>query len=309
MSTPRLLAIGGPTASGKTALAIALARNVRGEIVNADSRQVYRGMDIGTAKPSVTGRAAVPHHLFDIVDPRDDFSLALYLRLVHQTIKEIGRRGNVPILVGGTGLYLRAVTSGYQVPEVPPNVSLRRRLEADAAQRGHTVLLDRLRGIDPETASRIDVRNIRRVIRAIEVTETLGVPLSALQSQSPSYDTLSIILEADRTMLFERAAFRLTWMLQNGFLEEVSALLSSGVGIDLPSMSALGYRELARHLFGEIGYDEAIEATRLSTRSFIKRQLTWFRGERTSHHLQVEEPDLVGATTRLFERWIGAEGA
>jgi tRNA dimethylallyltransferase len=300
---PPLLAIGGPTASGKTDLAIRLAQMLDGEIVNADSRQVYRGMDIGTAKPTPEQRVAVPHHLLDVVLPSEEFTLTQYTALAHGIIHEILDRGKLPVLVGGTGLYLRAVVRGYRVPEVPPDAELRRTLAREAAERGPVALVARLRAVDPIAAERIDGRNVRRVIRALEVSLALGAPFSSLQLQEEPYTSLAIVLHGSRAVLYTRADMRLQVMLDAGFEAEVARLLEGGNDPALPAMSALGYQELAAALRGEVAREAAIEATRTRTHDFIRRQITWFKAEREAQQLDVERPDLLAAALDLARRW------
>jgi tRNA dimethylallyltransferase len=291
-----LLAIGGPTASGKTDLAIRLASELNGEIVNADSRQVYRQMDIGTAKPTAAQREAAPHHLLDIVNPDEPFTLGIYARLAHQAILEIQSRGRLPILVGGTGLYLRAVTWGFVVPEVAPNPELRLRLETEIAEAGLSALVDKLRTLDPVGAASIDRNNSRRVIRALEVCLETGQPFSSLTgAYNPPYQSLTFVLNAPNPELFARADARLDAMLDEGFEAEVSRLTAAGYGSELPALSALGYREFVRAQTGESSREEAIAETRRSTRAFIRRQRTWFRSERNSTTLDLTLGDPLPA--------------
>jgi len=301
----RVLAIGGPTASGKTALAIALGRSLNGEIVNADSRQVYRGMDVGTAKPTPADRALVPHHLLDVADPRDNYSLAMYVSQAHEAIRDIAMRGRLPILVGGTGLYLRAVVAGYAVPAVEPNQGLRQDLEQIARDQGPVALVERLRLVDPTSAARIDGRNVRRVIRALEVTQALGVPFSSLQHRASPYNACVLVLEGASSVLYERADLRLEVMLEAGFMNEVSALLAAGYNLELPAMSALGYRELAHHIVGDLSYADALAATRANTHAFIKRQMTWFRAEKAAVRLTIGATDMLPAAVPHVEEWLG----
>lgn len=302
-----VLALGGPTAAGKTDLAIALARDCDGEIVNADSRQIYLGMDIGTAKPTAAQRAQVAHHLLDIVRPADPFTLAQYVARAHAAVEAIAARGRLPILVGGTGLYLRAVLEGYQVPEVAPDPALRVALEREAQEQGAGVLLERLRRIDPVGAARIDGRNTRRVIRALEVTQTLGVPFSSLQRKMKRYRSLLLVLQAERSLLYARADRRLEAMVEAGFVDEVRDLLAAGYTADLPAFSALGYREVAGALLGSSSLAEALEATRGHTHDFIRRQLTWFRAERAAVPLSLERTDLARDAADLAGRWLAGD--
>jgi tRNA dimethylallyltransferase len=300
-----LLAIGGPTASGKTDLAIGLAKQLNGEIVNADSRQVYRQMDIGTAKPTAVQRGMIPHHLLDLVHPDQPFTLGIYVRLAHRTILDIQSRGRLPVLVGGTGLYLRAVTWGFAVPEVAPNPDLRLRLQAEIDKAGLPALVEKLRTLDPAGAARIDQNNSRRVIRALEVCLETGQPFSSLTgTYNPPYRSVVFILDAPNPVLFARADTRLDAMLEEGFEAEVARLTASGYGPDLPAFSALGYREFARAQTGESSREEAIAETRRATRAFIRRQRTWFRSERNSVPLDLTLgdplPDALAAAGAAF---------
>jgi tRNA dimethylallyltransferase len=299
---PPLLVIGGPTASGKTGLAIDVARRLGGEIINADSRQVYRGMDIGTAKPSAAQRALAPHHLLDLRRPDEDFSLAGYVQLARDTIGALHGRGVLPILTGGTGLYLRAVTQGYDVPPVPPDLALRATLEAEARADGGAALLERLVSLDPVSAARIDPRNIRRLIRALEVTLQLGRPFSDLQQQVPQYRTLFIVLQGDRAELYARADRRLEAMIAAGFADEVRALLGAGYSPESPAFSALGYREMAAHVQGTLTLAQSQEAIRYQTHAYIRRQLTWFRREREAHPMSIDGGTALSDTLALVER-------
>lgn len=274
---PPLLVIGGPTAVGKTDLSLHLAAELGGEIVSADSRQVYRGMDIGTAKPTLAERQLVPHHLIDIREPNETISLSEYQQLAAQAMAQIHGRGRLPMLVGGTGQYVRAVVEGWQTPELPPQPGLRAELEAQAEREGKEAVFARLAALDPASAARIDPRNLRRVIRALEVTLTLGRPFSQAQSKAPPpYRILQIGLTRPRPALYARADARIEAMIAAGFVEEVGRLLAAGFGPDLPSFSSLGYRELAAHLAGEMSLDEAIILLRRHTREFIRRQYNWF---------------------------------
>ncbi len=275
---PRLVAIVGPTASGKSAVALELAQRLGGEIVNADSRQVYRGMDIGTAKPTPAERRLVPPHLFDVADPRDDYSIALYSAQARAAFADIWARGSFPWLVGGTGQYVWALLENWQVPAVPPDVSLRASLAAFAAEQGHDALHERLRAIDPAAGERIDARNVRRVVRALEVYEHTGVPISEWQKKgAPGFEFLLFGIDVARPVLDARISSRVDEMFASGFVDEVRALLATGVPADAPAMSSIGYAEVVRHLAGEISLDEAAELTKRATRRLARRQWQWFR--------------------------------
>jgi len=276
--TPRVVAIVGPTAVGKTALSLGLAQAFQGEIISADSRQIYRGMDIGTAKATLAERALVPHHLIDVVNPDESLTLAQYRALATTAIHDIVARGHLPLVVGGTGLYVRALLEGWTVPEVPPNASLRQALYARAEREGPQSLHSQLRKLDPRAAASIDARNVRRVVRALEVCLETGQPISALQERiDPGYRTLMLGLTRPRTELYAAVDARIDRMLAAGLVDEVAGLLARGYSPDLPSMSAVGYREIAAFLRGECSLAEAITLIKRHTRRFVRQQYNWFR--------------------------------
>ncbi|NOZ05154.1 MAG: tRNA (adenosine(37)-N6)-dimethylallyltransferase MiaA [Chloroflexi bacterium] len=289
---PPLITIVGPTAVGKTALAVRLAETLGAEIVSADSRQIYRKMDIGTAKPSAAELRRAPHHLINIVDPDEILTLAQYQTLAYEAIDHLHSQGKVPFLVGGTGLYVRAVVEGYTVPEVPPQPALRRQLEREAALRGTGALHARLSAVDPEAAGKIDPRNIRRVVRALEVYETTGQPISELQRKTPPpYHIVQIGLTLPREVLYERIDRRVDRMITAGLIEEVRKLADAGYGWELPSLSALGYAQIGAYLRGECTLDEAVSKIKRDTRRFVHRQYTWFRLNDTRIHWFSAETD------------------
>jgi tRNA dimethylallyltransferase len=272
--TRPLIAIVGPTAVGKTAHSIRLAAEFDGEIVSADSRQVYRGMDIGTAKPSLEERRTVPHHLLDVVEPDEPFSLSNYQRLAFAAIGDIHSRRRIPFLVGGSGLYVRAVLEGLTIPRVSPNVPRRSELEQEDGRE----LYARLKALDASAAERIDPRNKRRVIRAIEVCETMGQPISALQKrQEPNYRVLRIGLTLPRPELYRRINERVDQMIAAGLVDEVRGLIARGYSASAPAMSGLGYRQIELALNGSISRDEAIRLLKRDTRRFVHHQYSWFR--------------------------------
>ncbi|NNJ10083.1 tRNA (adenosine(37)-N6)-dimethylallyltransferase MiaA [Chloroflexales bacterium ZM16-3] len=278
MQHPTLTAIIGPTAVGKTALAIAMARRIGGEIISADSRQIYRHMDIGTAKPTPAERAAAPHHMVDIRDPDEEFSLATYQDLATASIADIIARGRAPLLVGGTGQYLAALLEGWQIPRVPPQPELRADLERQAAERGGAALHARLAEVDPAAAAQIAPSNLRRVIRALEVYLVSGEPISAQQTRvPPPYAIRTIWLQRGREEIYRRADARVDAMLAAGLADEVSSLRASGYGWELPSMSSLGYIQLRPYIEGEASLDACVERLKFDTHSFIRRQGSWFR--------------------------------
>jgi tRNA dimethylallyltransferase len=273
-----LVAIVGPTAAGKSRLALHLGQIFAVEIVNADSRQVYRYLDIGTAKPTPEERALVPHHLLDLVDPDEEFNLALYQQLAYQAITDIQQRGKLPLLVGGSGLYIWAVLEGWKVAPVPPDSRLRRRLEEKAAAEGIQALYEELRRVDPPAAARIDPRNVRRVIRALEVFHHTGIPFSRFwRKEPPPWEICIIGLTLSRAELYHRIDSRVDRMMEQGFVEEVRRLMERGYSLALPAMSSLGYREVGKYLQGELSLPEAIQRIKLQTHRFARQQYTWFR--------------------------------
>jgi tRNA dimethylallyltransferase len=271
-----LIAIVGPTATGKSSLALELCQAFDGEIISADSRQVYRYMDIGTAKPSKEEQALVAHHLIDVVNPNEDFSLALYQQMALEAIKAIQKRNKVACLVGGSGLYVWALLEGWRIPPVPPDPALRQELEARAQAEGGEKLYNELKGIDPAAAERIDPRNVRRVIRALEVG-LRGTPFSQLQVKQPILDSVIIGLTTDRDNLYRRIDARVDNMIRKGLVEEVESLVAKGYGFDLPSMSGLGYKQIGLYLQGKIDLPNAIQQIKFDTHSFARHQYNWFR--------------------------------
>ncbi len=293
---PHVLAIVGPTAVGKTTLAVRLGQRLGGEVISADSRQVYRHMDIGTAKASVAEQAALPHHLLDIVEPNEELTLAHYQRLAWAAIEAIWSRGRVPVLVGGTGLYVKAVIEGWTVPEVPPDQDLRERLYAEAQRLGPEALHRQLAAVDPAAAQRIDVRNVRRVIRALEVYQQTGRPISQLQQKSPPpYRFLKIGLTMPRQELYRRIDERIERMMAQGLEAEVRWLVTHGYRDDLPAMSGLGYQQISQYLRGEITLEEAVALIKHHTRRFVRQQYNWFRlSDSTIHWFDVVALDEQG---------------
>ncbi|MCB9459587.1 MAG: tRNA (adenosine(37)-N6)-dimethylallyltransferase MiaA [Anaerolineaceae bacterium] len=274
-----LVVILGATATGKTQLGIAIAQQLNGEIIGADSRQVYRFMNIGTAKPTAEERESVMHHLVDYLDPVDHLSLAQYQEAAYAAIGDIQSRRKLPLLVGGTGQYITAVVEGWSIPQVEPNLALREELEAVAATEGNQVLHARLQVLDPEYAEKIHPNNVRRVIRALEVCLTTGDTMTNLQrKQPPPYVMLTIGLQMDREKLYARADQRLDMMIKSGLVEEVRGLIDMGYARDLPAMSAVGYVEVLRHLYDDEPLDEVITVAKNNTHDFIRKQEIWFRG-------------------------------
>jgi tRNA dimethylallyltransferase len=273
-----LVVILGPTAVGKTKIAIQLAECLSGEIVSADSRLFYRGMDIGTAKPPLDERQRVPHHLIDITEPDDVISLALFQRLARQAIAEIHSRRRLPFLVGGTGQYIRAVVQAWEVPPARPNPMLRSALESWAGQIGMQSLHGRLAVLDPQAAAGIDPRNLRRTVRALEVILSTGRRFSEQRrSGSSPYKVLMLGLARPRSELYARIDARIQAMLEGGLIGEVQALLERGYSPELPTLSAIGYQEVIAYLQGNITLEEAQIKMKRATRIFVRRQSNWFK--------------------------------
>ncbi len=275
---PPVAVIVGPTAVGKTETAIRAARALGGEIVSADSRLFYRGMNIGTAKPTPAEMAGVPHHLIDVAAPDEIWSLAIFQQAAQQAIADIHARGRLPIIVGGTGQYVRAVTHGWAPPAAPPNEALRAALESLAAAHSSHWLHNKLNLIDPTAAAAIDPRNLRRTIRALEVIFGTGRRFSAQRGQVLSpYHLFTLGLARPRPELYARIDARIDKMFADGLLDEVRQLLEKGYSRDLPSMSAIGYRECAAVLNAEMSLEEAKSQMRRLTRIFVRRQSNWFK--------------------------------
>ena len=273
-----LVAIIGPTGVGKSELAIRLAQVFGGEIVSADSRQVYRYMDIGTAKLRPEQLSLVPHHLIDIIKPDEDFSLAQYQELAYRAIDNTQRLNRLPLLVGGSGQYVWSVLEGWGIPRVPPDREFRRRLEKRAAEGDGDKLYGELKTIDPEAAERVDRHNIRRVIRALELTrEEGGQPGRLPTKEPPPYNILIIGLTADRAELYRIIDSRVDKMIEQGLVEEVKKLVSKGYGYDLPAMSAIGYSQIGMSLRGEMSLKVAIQQIKFESHRFIRHQYNWFR--------------------------------
>ncbi len=302
-----LIIILGPTGVGKTRLAIELAGKLNGEIVGADSRQIYRHMDIGTAKPTAEQRAQIAHHLIDFVTPDYNLSLAEYQDAAYSAINDIHERGKLSFLVGGSGQYITAVEEGWSIPRVPPNPALRAELEDYVAQTSPGTLHDRLRKVDPVSADRIHPNNIRRVIRALEVQTLTGRAISELQmKRPPPYRLRRLGLTLPRSTLYPQVDARVEEMIAAGFVDEVKRLLDMGYARDLPSMTGLGYLEMAGHILDGALLDEAVERTKFSTHEFIRQQDVWFRGHDNGilwHN--VEDLD-VDALAQELQEWLAS---
>ncbi|MEX0749984.1 MAG: tRNA (adenosine(37)-N6)-dimethylallyltransferase MiaA [Dehalococcoidia bacterium] len=300
----RLVAIVGATATGKTALGIELAQRFNGEIVNGDSRQVYREMDIGTAKATADERQRARHWLIDAVAPDEPFTLAAYLDLANAALGDIWARGKLPIVAGGTGQYVWALLEGWRVPRVPPDRKLRSELEALAEREGPDALFEALRREDPSSAETIDARNVRRVIRAIEVTRATGRPFSAWrEKRQPNFDAAILGLRMERERLHARIDERVDEMMAAGLVDEVRRLNAAGYECSLPSMSSIGYRQICEHLAGECSLEEAVARIKTETHRLARMQETWFReADPRIRRLDVSSPALVAEASAAVER-------
>jgi tRNA dimethylallyltransferase len=280
-----VIAIVGPTGVGKSALALRLAQDFPVEIISADSRQVYRYMDIGTNKPSLTERAAVQHHIIDVADPDEDFSLVMYHQLAIEALKTVRGKGKLPLLVGGSGLYVWSLIEGWEIPRVPPDRQLRRELEAAARREGGHILYQELQSVDPVAAEKIDPRNVRRIIRALEIYRMAGQPPSRLRrKQTTGFPVLLIGLTQERSELYRRIDWRVDRMIQMGLVEEVENLLRRGYSASLPSMSGIGYKQIAQFIQGEMTLSEAIDRIKYETHRLARHQYAWFRLNDTRIH-------------------------
>ena len=304
-SLPPLIAIFGPTASGKSALAMSVCEAFNGEIVTADSRQVYRYMDIGTDKPRDQDRARVPHHMIDIVDPDEPYTLALYQQDAYAAINDVLSRGRLPVLAGGTPLYVNAVVEGWTIPRVEADAALRDALWREARIEGPAALYARLRELDPRAAATILATNTRRIIRALEVIQTTGQPMSAQQAKAPPpYHILPILLECERTALYKRIDERVDRYIERGLVEEVAALHARGYSFDLPSMSGIGYRQIGDYLLGKATLPEAIQRIKWDTHAFVRHQGNWFRRVREANRFDVTERQHIEEVQSMVESFV-----
>ncbi len=304
--------IAGPTAVGKSDLALAVARQLGGEVVSADSAMVYRGLNIGTAKPGPVERSMVPHHLLDVADPAERFSMAQYRALAVPALADISARGRVPIIVGGTGLYIRSLLRGDALPAVPPDEQFRREMEEVAAREGPGALHERLRAVDPEAAAVVHPRNLRRIVRALEVYAHTGRPISEAweqgKGQAQPQSACFLVCNRPRDVLKTRIASRVDSMLAEGLIAEVAALQKAGVPSAAQSMQALGYKETLRFLAGEIDREDLRQVLQTATWQYAKRQLTWFRREPDAIWLDLGVASASGALPLVRERWRECQG-
>lgn len=303
-----LIVIVGPTAVGKTEVSLQLAERLEGEIISSDSRLFYRGMDIGTAKPTRQEQSRVVHHLIDVAEPDQTWSLAMFQQAARQAIAEIHARKRIPFLVGGTGQYVRAVVEGWQPPRQEPAPALRRALEQWAEELGPFALHDRLALLDAEAAGKIQPQNVRRTVRALEVIFSTGRRFSEQRLKfGSSYSLLTLGLTRPRQELYARIDARIQAMLEQGFVDEVKSLLQAGYSADLPNLSAIGYREVIDYLQGSIPLAEAVAQMKRKTRQYVRRQANWFKADDPGIHWFRVEPgvvDEIEAFIRSGEGWV-----
>jgi tRNA dimethylallyltransferase len=302
---PPIVLIAGPTGAGKSALAVELAVERDGEIVSADSRQIYRGLAIGTAAPTPAELARVPHHLVQFLAPDQPFSAAMFVDAAELALAQIGQRGHIAFVVGGSHHYVQALLEGLELPRVPPDPIWRAELEREAAVAGPAVLHARLAALDPAAADAIPPTNLRRVIRALEVVRAVGRPFSEIgRRRGAARPALRLALTMPRERLYARIDARVDAMLGNGWLDEVRALLLAGYSPTLPALTSTGYRELLRHLRGEIQLDEAARLVKYSTHAFVRRQYAWLR--RLPDLVWLEQgPGLLGQARQLVDDYLG----
>ena len=305
-----LLVITGPTATGKTALGVELAKLLDGEVISADSMQLYRGMDVGTAKPAAAEMDGVPHHMLDVADPRESFSAAKYDAMAAACAQDIRSRGKVPLVVGGTGLYIDGLIRGTDYAAAPSDPALRQSIEAEYDALGGEAFRERLAALDPDRAALLHPRDKKRLVRAWEVYALTGKTISWHDEQSrlarPRYTAYTVALDfADRQVLYDRIDRRARAMFDAGLVEEVRGLLAAGVGPEATAMQAIGYKEVAAYLAGACTLEEAVDAVCRASRRYAKRQLTWLRSRQDIHWLRWEqEPGreaLLAAARRIGE--------
>jgi len=300
-----LVVILGPTAVGKTEVSVDLAKRFAGEIVSADSRLLYRGMDIGTAKPTLQERKGVTHHLIDVADPDEVWSLADFQVAARQTIDGIISRGRLPFLVGGTGQYIRAITQAWDIPKVRPDPRLRQALNKWALEIGPDALHVRLSSVDPQAAASINSRNLRRIIRALEVIFTTGRLFSHQRNTGfPLYDVLFLGLSRPRDELYRRVDSRIERMIENGFVEEVRRLLDCGYSPEIPVFSAIGYLEIIAYVEGKMTLDEAVTLIKRKTRVFIRHQANWFKPDDPQIHWFRVSHNCVDDLESIIRYWL-----
>ena len=303
-----IICIAGPTASGKTALAVALAKQLNGEVISCDSMQIYRGMDIGTAKPTTEEIDGIPHHMLDVADPTEDFSVSRYCEMASSILDDILRRNKTAIIAGGTGLYMDALIRGNNFAPYP-STGMREKLEQEADRDGMESMLERLRAIDPESASKLHIADRKRIIRALEVYYETGETITAhnqkTQQIPPKYNAVWFgLCDADRAALYHRIDMRVDEMLKQGLLQEIRNLLDRGISQKCTAMQAIGYKEFIDALDGKCSIDSATDSVKQASRHYAKRQLTWFRRNPQMHWLLRDEgektPEILGKALQVL---------
>ena len=292
---PKILVIVGPTASGKTRMAVELAQRHNGEVISADSMQIYRTMDIGTAKPTQEEMGGIPHHMIDVADPEEDFSVARYVEMAARCVDDVLARGKLPIVAGGTGLYIDSLLSGRTFAPFSPDSALRRELEQEMADKGGQAMLEELAKVDPEAAQRLHPNDHKRIIRALEVYRSTGKTITQhnreTQAIPPRYDALTIGLAfQDRQAMWRRIDQRVDEMVAAGLEDEVRRLLTSGISPKCTAMQAIGYKEFTQALSGEMTWKEAADVVKLRSRQYAKRQLTWFGRNPNTRWVRWDDP-------------------
>lgn len=304
----KLIVVAGPTASGKTRLAIDIAKSVNGEIVNADSMQIYKYMNIGSAKPTLEEQSEAKHHLIDFLEPDEEFSVADYTELAHKIIAEIASRGKIPIMCGGTGLYINSVVNDITFGEIETDYKLREELNELAKQHSSQYLLDILKEFDPVSAQRLHPGNLRRIVRAIEFYRTTGIPISEHQEMTKQkesrYEPLMLCVKWDREVLYDRINKRVDIMLNDGLLDEVKCLMEMGYTKELNSMKGIGYKEVIDYFEGNMSLEDTVNLIKQSSRRYAKRQLTWFRRDKRIHWLDADK-DFLSEGIQLCREFIG----
>jgi tRNA dimethylallyltransferase len=297
-----LIVIVGPTAVGKTALSIMLAKRCNGEIISADSMQIYKGMDIGTAKIKPEEMEGVPHYMINVVSPNSDFSVSDFKQIAYQHIDDICKSGHLPIVVGGTGLYINSLVYRLDFTESQSDFALREKYNNEAEEQGNEYIYEKLRKIDPLSAERLNINDRKRIIRALEIYETTGEPMSNsynnFREENDDFNLIYIGLTMDRALLYERINERIDKMLSDGLVEEVKSLIASGCRKDSAAMKAIGYKEVISFLEGKIGYEEMVEELKKNSRRFAKRQMTWFRRDDRINWFEVDKYESMES---LFE--------
>ena len=298
-----LVVIEGATSAGKSDIAVRVARRIGGEIISADSMQVYRGMDIGTGKVTEEEKGGIPHYLIDVADPGEPFDLARYKTLAAAAVRDVQERGKIPVVCGGTGFYIQALVKDIDFSKASPSAAYREALEKEAEEKGNNALHERLAALDPEAAHAIHPNNIKRVIRALEFLHETGTPISEKnrqdKEQESPYDTMIFFIDMDRAALYEKIDRRVDVMLRDGLVEEVKRLREKGLARGDVSMQALGYKEILDYLDGIVSYEEAVRILKRDTRHFAKRQLTWFRHDKEA--VRIAREDFGGDPEKIAE--------